>query len=62
MKTFLIATTALLGSTMGAMAEGELNLYNWGNYTSPELIEKFTAETGINVTITDYDSNTTALT
>lgn len=62
MKTFLIATTALVGSTVAAMAEGELNLFNWGNYTSPELIEKFTAETGITVTITDYDSNTTALT
>ncbi|MFT7448943.1 MAG: spermidine/putrescine transport system substrate-binding protein [Glaciecola sp.] len=62
MKTFLIATTALIGSTVGAMAEGELNLFNWGNYTSPEMIEKFTAETGITVTITDYDSNTTALT
>ena len=24
-----------------AQAEGELNIYNWGNYTSPELIEKF---------------------
>jgi spermidine/putrescine transport system substrate-binding protein len=62
MKTFLIATTALIGSTVGAMAEGELNLFNWGNYTSPEMIEKFTAKTGITVTITDYDSNTTALT
>ena len=62
MKTYLIATTALLGSTLGALAEGQLNLFNWGNYTSPELIEKFTAETGIEVTITDYDSNTTALT
>ena len=40
---------------------GQLNLYNWGNYTSPEMIEAFTAETGITVTITDYDSNTTAL-
>ena len=61
MKTFVIATTALLGSSLAATAEGTLNLYNWGNYTSPELIEKFTAETGITVTITDYDSNTTAL-
>lgn len=39
----------------------ELNIYNWGNYTSPEMIEKFEAETGIKVTITDYDSNDTAL-
>ena len=50
-----------LGTAFAASAEGTLNLYNWGNYTSPELIEKFTAETGITVTITDYDSNTTAL-
>ena len=44
-----------------AMAAGELNFYNWGNYTNPELIEKFEKETGIKVTITDYDSNETAL-
>ena len=62
MKTYLIATTALLGSALGALADGQLNLYNWGNYTSPELIQKFTDQTGIAVTITDYDSNTTALT
>ncbi|AML52073.1 extracellular solute-binding protein [Falsihalocynthiibacter arcticus] len=61
MKSFLIATTALLGGTLAAQAEGQLNLFNWGNYTSPEMIEKFTAETGITVTVTDYDSNTTAL-
>ena len=61
MKTILVATTALLTGTLGAAAEGTLNLYNWGNYTSPELLEAFTAETGITVTVTDYDSNTTAL-
>ncbi len=61
MKSILITTTALLGSSLGALAEGQLNLYNWGNYTSPELLAKFTEETGIDVTVTDYDSNTTAL-
>ncbi|QHQ36063.1 extracellular solute-binding protein [Algicella marina] len=61
MKTYLIAATALLGGAVAAQAQGQLNLYNWGNYTSPEMIEKFTEETGISVTITDYDSNTTAL-
>lgn len=52
-----------LAAAMGlpAMAAGELNIYNWGNYTNPKLIEKFEAETGIKVTITDYDSNDTAL-
>lgn len=61
MKSLLFATTAILACPLAAFAEGQLNLFNWGNYTSPELIEKFTAETGITVTITDYDSNTTAL-
>jgi len=62
MKRILFASSALALVAGAAMAEGELNIYNWGNYTNPELIEKFEAETGIEVTITDYDSNTTALT
>lgn len=58
----LCTTTATLALAAGAAAaEGELNIYNWGNYTSPEMIDKFEAETGIDVTITDYDSNDTAL-
>jgi spermidine/putrescine transport system substrate-binding protein len=60
MKRYLIAT-AILTLATPAFAEGELQLYNWGNYTSPELLEKFKAETGITVTVTDYDSNDTAL-
>jgi spermidine/putrescine transport system substrate-binding protein len=59
MRLTLTAILALTAST--ASAEGVLNLYNWGNYTSPELLEKFKAETGITVTVTDYDSNDTAL-
>lgn len=58
-KTLVLGAAALLAAT--AQAEGELNLYNWGNYTSPELIERFEAETGIRVTLTDFDSNETAL-
>ena len=60
-QRFLTAAAALLASTTLASAEGVLNLYNWGNYTSPELLAKFEAETGIKVTVTDYDSNDTAL-
>ena len=63
MKTALsltaLATAAALASP--ALAEGKLNIYNWGNYTSPELIEKFEKEYDVEVTITDYDSNDTAL-
>lgn len=61
MKRLLTATALLLASTGLASAEGVLQLYNWGNYTSPELLEKFKAETGITVTVTDYDANDTAL-
>ncbi|MFP4406449.1 extracellular solute-binding protein [Rhodosalinus sp.] len=56
----LLMTTAALTLAAPALAQ-ELQLYNWGNYTSPEMIEKFEEETGIDVTITDYDSNDTAL-
>ena len=58
----LLSTFAVLMATTGlAQAEGELQLYNWGDYTNPELLAKFEAETGIKVTVTDYDSNDTAL-
>ncbi len=57
------AIAAAVALTAGAaQAEGELNIYNWGNYTSPELIEKFEKQYDVDVTVTDYDSNTTALT
>jgi spermidine/putrescine transport system substrate-binding protein len=59
MKQTLTALALVLAGP--AFAEGELQLYNWGNYTSPELLAKFEAETGIKVTVTDYDSNDTAL-
>ncbi len=44
-----------------ARADGHLNIYNWGNYTSPELIVKFEQQYHVNVTLTDFDSNDTAL-
>ncbi len=53
-----LAIGALSGSVFAA---GELNLYNWGNYTNPELIENFEKEYDVKVTITDYDSNDSAL-
>lgn len=60
--TRILLALALLGSTSGAaLAAGQLQLFNWGNYTSPELLAKFEKETGIKVTVTDYDSNDAAL-
>jgi spermidine/putrescine transport system substrate-binding protein len=45
----------------GAQAAGNLNIYNWGSYTSLEMIKKFEAAHDVKVTITDYDSNDAAL-
>jgi spermidine/putrescine transport system substrate-binding protein len=55
------AATALLAFAGMAHADGELNIYNWGDYTSPDLIKKFEQANNVKVTITDYDSNDTAL-
>jgi spermidine/putrescine transport system substrate-binding protein len=55
------AVTALLAFAGMAHADGELNIYNWGDYTNPELIKKFEEAHNVKVTITDYDSNDTAL-
>lgn len=60
MKRIMIAALLAIGASP-ALAEGELNLFNWGNYTSPALIEKFEKEFDVEVTVTDYDSNDTAL-
>ena len=57
----VLAGLSMLAFTGSANAAGELNLFNWGNYTNPELISKFEAEHDVKVTITDYDSNDTAL-
>jgi spermidine/putrescine transport system substrate-binding protein len=55
------AALSLFAMASFAHAEGELNIFNWGNYTSPEVIKKFEEKFNVKVTITDYDSNDTAL-
>lgn len=37
-----------------------LNLYNWGDYIDPELIQQFQDETGIQVVYNTFDSNEAA--
>jgi spermidine/putrescine transport system substrate-binding protein len=61
LTVFLSVMLAMLALAMPASAEGELHIYNWGNYTNPELIKKFEETYKVKVTITDYDSNDTAL-
>ncbi len=48
---------ALALSVSAAAAEGDLVVYHWFEYMPQELLDKFTAETGINVTMDTYDSN-----
>ncbi|WP_371224881.1 extracellular solute-binding protein [Roseovarius sp. 2305UL8-3] len=54
-----LASTAIAAALMAnaAAAEGDLVIYHWFEYMPQELLEKFTAETGINVTMDTYDSN-----
>lgn len=61
---FLLAALPLiaLGAPAAEAADpGVLHIYNWTDYTSPDLLKKFTAETGIKVTLDTYDSNETLL-
>ena len=51
MKFGLLALAAgMMASTAIAHAEGELNIFNWGNYTSPEMIKKFEEAHKVKVT------------
>jgi spermidine/putrescine transport system substrate-binding protein len=56
-----LAGAAAMMLSAPAMAGGELHIFTWGDYTNPKLIEKFTKETGIKVTLDNYDSNETML-
>lgn len=58
-RTFLPALAAsavTLGAPM-ASAEGQLSLYNWGEYISPEVIERFSEEFDVDVTLDTYSTN-----
>lgn len=51
---------SVLVAPLAAQAK-ELVLYNWSDYTPPELLKRFTAETGIAITLDLYDSNESLL-
>lgn len=57
----IVTGAALFAAPLAALAEEKLFIYNWTDYTAPALIEKFEAETGINVIVDTYDSNETLL-
>ncbi|MBI1383634.1 MAG: extracellular solute-binding protein [Rhizobiales bacterium] len=61
MRKLALTIAALLAGTTMVQAAGELHIFNWGNYTAPDLIKKFEETYQVKVTVTDYDSNDTAL-
>lgn len=50
----LFALTALLPT---AVLADELNIYNWGEYINPAVLQKFEEETKIKVNLSTYSSN-----
>ncbi|WP_116131955.1 polyamine ABC transporter substrate-binding protein [Tropicimonas sp. IMCC34043] len=51
--TLLLASVAM---TTAASAE-EVHVYNWSDYIAPELLDKFEADTGIDLVYDVFDSN-----
>ena len=45
------------GSPADGKATGEINLAIWTNFISPDIAQKFTAQTGIKLNISNYSSN-----
>ena len=59
--TAALSVAALLLAAGPALADGDLHIFNWGNYTNPELIKKFEEQFKVKITLDDYDSNETML-
>lgn len=57
MRLLTTTAAAIVALAGAAQAEGKLSVYHWFEYIPQELVDKFTAETGIEVTIDTYDSN-----
>lgn len=52
-----LAASALALTAGAASAEGKVVVYHWFEYMPQELLDKFTAETGIEVVMDTFDSN-----
>lgn len=62
MTKFTTATAIALCMGTSAFAEGNLNICAWSDFISPELIEKFSQEYGVEVSVDGYSSNEDLLT
>ncbi|PWJ88545.1 spermidine/putrescine-binding protein [Mesorhizobium loti] len=54
-----LALASLLGSS--AMAADTLHIYNWTGYISQAMLDKFTKDTGVAVSLDTFDNNETLL-
>ncbi|AZV80819.1 extracellular solute-binding protein (plasmid) [Parasedimentitalea marina] len=64
MKTLFKATavaSTIAMSASAALADGKVVVYHWFEYIPQELVDKFTAETGIEVVMDTFDSNESML-
>jgi putrescine transport system substrate-binding protein len=60
-KRILLTSAAIMATAFAgtAQAEGVVNVFNWSDYITDEVLEQFTEETGISVVYDVYDSNDT---
>ncbi|MBE9556506.1 MAG: spermidine/putrescine ABC transporter substrate-binding protein [Proteobacteria bacterium] len=53
----IVTLCAIFLPAQPASAEGELHVYNWGDYINPEVLDRFAEEQGVKVTLDTYGSN-----
>ena len=56
MRLSLLACLLSLAASP-AVAQKQVNVYNWSDYIAEDQLKAFAAETGIKVNYTTYDSN-----
>jgi len=56
-KLVTALTVGLIASVQPVYAQGQLNIYNWGDYINPAVLKRFTEETGIKVSLDTYGTN-----
>src|SRR5688572_23900882 len=52
-----LLVSLLVATGAAAQPERVVNVYNWSDYIDPQVIERFTTETGIRVVYDTYDNN-----
>lgn len=57
MRKAILVSAAVALAAGSALADGQLNVYNWSDYIAEDTIERFESETGIDVRYDVYDSN-----